>query len=78
MVKGHVCFYLFRVRAGGWFPAGFFCGSVEVVGEIFGVGVPNFPLGGKTGIGGGHIDCCESVVRLEEAKVVSRKRSRYV
>lgn len=25
-----------------------------------------------------HIDCCESVVRLEEAKVVSRKRSRYV
>ena len=52
-MKGHVGFYLVRVRAGGWFPAGFFGGGIEVVGEIFGVGMADFPLGGETGVGGG-------------------------
>lgn len=53
VVKGHVGFYLVRVRARGGFPAGFFGGGVEVVGEVFGVGVADFPLGGETGVGGG-------------------------
>ena len=52
-MKGHVCFYLIGVRAGRWFPAGFFGGGVEVVGQVFGVGVPDFPLGGESGVGGG-------------------------
>lgn len=53
VMKGHVCFYLIGVRAGRWFPAGFFGGGVEVVGQVFGVGVPDFPLGGESGVGGG-------------------------
>lgn len=24
--------------------------------------MPDFPLGGEAGVGGGHVDCCESVV----------------
>lgn len=61
MVEGHVGLDLVGVRAGGRFPAGFFGGGVEVVGEVFGVGVPDLPLCGETGVGGGHIDYCESV-----------------
>ncbi len=53
VVEGHVGFYLFGVRAGRWFPAGFFGGGVEVVGEVFGIGVADFPLGGEAGVGGG-------------------------
>ncbi len=53
VVEGHVGFYLFGVRAGRGFPAGFLGGGVEVVGEVFGVGVADFPLGGEAGVGGG-------------------------
>ena len=55
VVQGHECFYFLRVGARGWFPAGFFGGGVEVVGEVFGIGVPDFPLGGETGVGGGGL-----------------------
>lgn len=53
VVEGHVCFYFVRVGAGGRLPAGFFGGGVEVVGEVFGVGVADFPLGGEAGVGVG-------------------------
>ena len=53
VVEGHVCFYFFGIGAGGWFPAGFFGGGVEVVGEVFGVGVADFPGGGQAGFLGG-------------------------
>lgn len=53
VVGCHVGFYFVRVSAGGWVPAGFFGRGVEVVREVFGVGVSNFPLGGKTGFVGG-------------------------
>ena len=49
VVQGHVCFYFFGVGAGGRLPAGFFCVRVEVVGEVFGVGVADFPGGGEAG-----------------------------
>ena len=52
VVQGHVGLDLVGVGAGGWFPAGFLCGGVEVVREVFGVGVPDLPLGGETGVGG--------------------------
>lgn len=53
VVLRHVGFYLVRVCAGGGLPAGFLGGGVEVVGEVFGVGVADFPLGGEAGVGGG-------------------------
>ena len=53
VVQGHVCFYFFGVGAGGRFPAGFFCRWVEVVGEVFGVGVADFPGWGQAGFLGG-------------------------
>lgn len=52
-MEGHVRFDLVGVGAGGWFPAGFFGGGVEVVGKVLGVGVPDFPLGGEASVGGG-------------------------
>lgn len=52
VVEGHVGLDLVGVRARGRFPAGLFGGGVEVVGEVFGVGVPDLPLGGETGVGG--------------------------
>ncbi len=55
VVQGHVCFDLVGVSAGGRLPAGFLGGGVEVVGEVFGVGVPDFPLGGEAGVGGGGL-----------------------
>ena len=53
VVQGHVCFYFFGIGAGGGFPAGFFGGGVEVVGEVFGVGVADFPGGGEASFLGG-------------------------
>lgn len=53
VVEGHVGFDFVRVGAGGRLPAGLLGGGVEVVGQVFGVGVPDFPLGGETGVGGG-------------------------
>lgn len=47
VVEGHVCFNFLGVGAWGWFPAGFFCRGVEVVGEVFGVGVADFPGWGE-------------------------------
>ena len=52
-MEGHVCFYFFGIGAGGGFPAGFFGGGVEVVGEVFRVGVADFPGGGEAGFLGG-------------------------
>lgn len=52
-MHGHVGFDFFGVGAGGGFPAGFFGEGVEVVGEIFGVGVADFPLVGEAGFLGG-------------------------
>lgn len=51
MVGGHVLFQLVGVGAEGGLPAGFFAGGVEVVGEVFGVGVAHFPGGGEAGVG---------------------------
>ena len=53
VVQGHVCFYFFGIGAGGRFPAGFLGGGVEVVGEVFGVGVADFPGWGQAGFLGG-------------------------
>ena len=53
VVQGHVCFYFFGIGAGGGFPAGFLCRGVEVVGEVFGVGVADFPGWGQAGFLGG-------------------------
>lgn len=53
VVQGHVCFYFFGIGAGGRFPAGFFGRRVEVVGEVFGVGVADFPGWGQAGFLGG-------------------------
>lgn len=50
VVERHVCFYFFGVRAGRGLPAGFFGEGVEVVGEVFGVGVADFPGGGEAGL----------------------------
>ena len=55
VVDGHVGLYLFRVGAGRGLPAGFLGGGVEVVGQVLGVGVSDFPLGGETGVGGGGL-----------------------
>jgi len=51
VVLGHVGFQLFGVGAGGGLPSGLFGGTVEVVGEVFGVGVADFPGGGEAGVG---------------------------
>lgn len=48
---GHVGFEGFGVGARGGLPAGFFAAGVEVVGEVFGVGVADFPRGGEAGGG---------------------------
>lgn len=61
VVQGHVGFYLFGIAAGGGFPAGFFGGGVEVVGEVFGVGVADFPSGGEAGFLGGGLEGEEKV-----------------
>ena len=50
MVRGHVCFYLLRVGAGGGFPARFLGGGVEIVGKVFGIRVADFPLVGEAGL----------------------------
>ena len=55
VVEGHVGLYLVRVGTGRGFPAGFLGGGVEVVGQVLGVGVSDFPLGGEPGIGGGGL-----------------------
>lgn len=52
MVHGHVCFYLFGVGAGRRFPAGFLGRDIEIIGEIFGIGVADFPLVGEAGFVG--------------------------
>lgn len=39
VILAHVVFQCLGVGVGGWFPAGFFCCGVEVVGEVFAVGV---------------------------------------
>ena len=49
----HVGFDFFGISAWGRVPARFFGVNVEVVGEVFGVGMADFPLSGETGFVGG-------------------------
>ena len=51
VVCGHVGLDEGWVCAGGGLPAGFLGGGVEVVGEILGVGVADFPAGREAGFG---------------------------
>ena len=53
MVCGHVCLYFLGVCAWRGFPARFLGAGVEVVGEVFRVGVADFPLGWEAGFVGG-------------------------
>ena len=53
VVRRHVGFNFIWVCSCGWLPARFFGAGVEVVGEVFGIGVSDFPLGGETGVGEG-------------------------
>jgi len=46
VVLGHVGLELLGVSTRRGLPAGFFGGAVEIVGEIFGVGVADFPSRG--------------------------------
>lgn len=55
VVQRHVGFDLVRVRARGRLPAGLLGAGVEVVGEVFGVGVADFPLEGQAGVAGGGL-----------------------
>ena len=48
-MSSHVGFEKGGVGSRGGFPAGFLAGRVEVVGEVFGVGVAHFPGGGQSG-----------------------------
>ena len=59
VMLGHVGLEFIGVGSRGGFPAGFFSRGVEVVGQVFGVGVPYFPGGGEAGIGlrGGQHVC---------------------
>ena len=68
VVQGHVGFYSFGIAAGGGLPAGFFGVGVEVVGEVFGVGVADFPGGGEAGFLGGGLDGGLVGVGLEEER----------
>lgn len=58
VVQGHVGFDLVGVGAGGRFPAGLLGRGVEVVGEVLGVGVPDFPLRWEARVGAGGRDLC--------------------
>ena len=49
VVLGHVALQLLGVRSLRRLPAGLFLGVVEVVREVFGVGVAHFPSGWETG-----------------------------
>lgn len=51
MVLGHVGLELLGVGTRWGLPAGFFGGAVEVVWEVFRVGVADFPGGGEAGVG---------------------------
>lgn len=48
MVLRHVQFQFLSVGVGRRFPARFFGGGVEVVGEVLGVGVANLPASRKS------------------------------
>lgn len=54
VMGGHVGFQLVGVGAGGGLPAGFFGRMVEVVRQIFGIGMAHFPGGGEAGVGLGE------------------------
>lgn len=50
VVLGHVVLQLLRVGAGGGLPAGNLVDRVEVVWEVLGVGVTDFPVGRQAGV----------------------------
>lgn len=54
VVDGHICFHTLWIGARGGLPPRLFAAGVEVIGEVFGVGVPDFPAGGEAGFGVGH------------------------
>ena len=52
MMSRHVHLQLLGVGAGGWLPAGELLAGVEVVGQVLGGGVADFPAGRETGVAG--------------------------
>lgn len=48
MVGAHVVFQRFAVGAAGRFPSALFGGRVEIVGQVFGVGVSDLPAARQT------------------------------
>lgn len=52
MVLGHVDLELVDVGARGGLPAGGLGRAVEVVGQVLGLGVADFPVFGETGLDG--------------------------
>lgn len=50
MMGGHVMLELLGVGSLWGFPSRDLLGGVEVVGEVLGVGMANFPVGRKTGV----------------------------
>lgn len=55
-MRTHVGLELFRIGALRRFPPGDLLNSVEVVREVFGVGVAHFPVGRETSI---RLECAE-------------------
>lgn len=56
VVGGHVVLELLGVRARRRLPSRDFVGGVEVVGEVLGVGVADFPVGGQAGVSLGVLE----------------------
>lgn len=50
VVLGHVDLELLGVGAGGRLPAAALLDGVEVVGQVLGLGVTHFPVGGEAGL----------------------------
>lgn len=50
VVLGHVDLELLGVGAGGGLPAAVLVGRVEVVGQVLGLRVAHFPVGGEAGL----------------------------
>ena len=51
MVLGHVALELLGIGSWRWLPSRLFHGLVEVIGEVFGLRVADFPSGGETCVG---------------------------
>lgn len=49
VVLGHVDLELLGISASRWLPAAVLVGRVEVVGQVLGLRVAHFPVGGEAG-----------------------------